>query len=144
MSRKIVKILTSWYHKVSSACTIKLKLNTGIIFKDDPLITSRNASHEKEVNVLKVQLTTVTEELTAAKLNIEIIIKELNEAKTTILEKENTFKGNWIKYKTNPQQVQPYRDLPRQTVYRQYRIWYLSKASQWTGWRSLSKRLWIA
>lgn len=71
-----------------TTCTAKFKLNTGLLFKDDPLISSKSSVHEKELNTLKTQLTSANEELKAAKLNIEIIIQELNEAKSTIPNKE--------------------------------------------------------
>lgn len=52
----------------------------------------RNASHEKETSVLKAQLSNVNDELIAAKLNIEIVIKELNDAKSTIATNDKFFK----------------------------------------------------
>lgn len=75
-----------------AVCTSKYKLNTGLIFKDDLQLTSRNDTHDKDINALKTQLSSVNEELTAAKLNLEIVITELKEVKNTIVNNDKTFK----------------------------------------------------
>lgn len=75
-------------------CNAKYKLNTGLLFKDDPLVTSKNASYEKDINALKLQLANANEELNAARLNIEIVIKELNDSKATIEKNEKIYKDN--------------------------------------------------